>query len=165
MRGSLNLVDYSDLIRMLAKNASQQLCWWLGTLVVSCAHLWSLDGFRYPGTARASSSHLLRERLDEVSSDYSLFGSGVKFSISLNLLTAFCGWCESTMHLPQPRLAYSIGSGYSSVRHSRMIGEVYDSDLIGYFVSIYIFHVHENFREQLQWIIRTSMKMRTPTMQ
>ena len=30
------------------------------------------------------------------------------------------------------RLAYSIGSGYTSVKHARMVGEVYDSDLLRY---------------------------------
>lgn len=28
------------------------------------------------------------------------------------------------------RLAYSIGSGYSTVRHARLVGEVYDSELV-----------------------------------
>lgn len=32
------------------------------------------------------------------------------------------------------RLAYSIGSGYTSVKHARMVGEVYDSDLLRYLV-------------------------------
>ena len=40
----------------------------------------------------------------------------------------------SQPHWPPLRLAYSIGSGYTSVKHARMVGEVYDSDLLRYLV-------------------------------
>ena len=39
---------------------------------------------------------------------------------------------HSSKHIiiPLPRLAFSIGAGYSTVRHSQLVGHAYDSDLL-----------------------------------
>jgi hypothetical protein len=39
-------------------------------------------------------------------------------------------------HPNMPRLARSLGSGYTSVRHAREVAEVYDSDLFAFLVDI-----------------------------
>lgn len=97
--------------------------------------------FPHAGATRGHAHRLLREQLDEASLSWYIQRI-FRFDPIPTTFMIFCFTservnlvcvCVYVWVMLWLRLAFSIGAGYSTVKHSRLVGQVYDSDLVASF--------------------------------
>ena len=85
----------------------------------------------HAGDFQKTAHQLLRERLDQAFLAQHHVTFCLKKTTKKRCLSFLCPPTGFSMIKESIlRLAFSIGSGHASVKHSRLLGEVYDSDLL-----------------------------------